>query len=124
MKKRFFKVMFRILIVILIFYGYYFLYRKYKIGIPCIFHKLTGLLCPGCGITRCLFSLIEGKFYQAFCYNQLVFILWPFIILYVLYRAYLYITDSKDMIICKIPNRYFVLLLIVVLLFGIGRNII
>ncbi len=30
------------------------------VGLPCIFHKLTGLFCPGCGATRAVWSLTRG----------------------------------------------------------------
>ena len=29
-------------------------------GIPCIFHVVTGLQCPGCGVTRMLSALLHG----------------------------------------------------------------
>lgn len=42
----------------------------------CQFHRLTGLNCPGCGMTRALYALLHGKFYIMLHYNLLlVFIL-------------------------------------------------
>ena len=31
-------------------------------GIPCIFHEITGLRCPGCGITHALMCLLRFDF--------------------------------------------------------------
>ncbi len=40
----------------------------------CIFHRLTGISCPGCGGTRALQSLLQGDWKQALSYNLF---LWP-----------------------------------------------
>lgn len=84
----------------------FFLYlnKNYGFYIPCLFHKLTNLYCPGCGITRCIVSLLKGNISAAFKYNQLVFILLPFLTVYFIYKIYLYLTNSQDKIIKKIPN--------------------
>ena len=36
---------------------------------PCVFHRVTGLLCPGCGATHALQALVHGQFAAAFKYN-------------------------------------------------------
>lgn len=41
----------------------------------CPWHALTGLHCPGCGITRALHALIHGRVLDAFDYNALGVIL-------------------------------------------------
>jgi hypothetical protein len=38
-------------------------------GIPCPFHRLTGLWCPGCGLTRGTRALLHGHVQQALGYN-------------------------------------------------------
>ena len=123
MKKRIKKVIFILMLLLLILYGYYFLTLNYGINIPCLFNKVTGYYCPGCGITRCLFSIMSGHFYKAFNYNRLVFILLPFIFLYLIYNIYLYVFNKEDKIIKKIPNIIWLVLIIIVLLFGVIRNI-
>lgn len=45
----------------------------------CIFHQSTGLHCPGCGLTRAVHSLLNGKFRQALAYNAVGLMLLPFI---------------------------------------------
>jgi len=42
----------------------------------CTLHKYTGLHCPGCGLTRSVFSLLHGEVLQALAYN----LLWPIVL--------------------------------------------
>jgi hypothetical protein len=47
-------------------------------GIPvCFFRAVTGLPCPGCGLTRAFSSLLQGRAEAAFAYHPFVFILLP-----------------------------------------------
>jgi hypothetical protein len=38
-------------------------------SLPCPFHYLTGLSCPGCGLTRLMLALAEGNLPAAFAAN-------------------------------------------------------
>lgn len=40
----------------------------------CIFHKVTGLYCPGCGSTRAVYKLVHGDVIAAMRFNPLVVI--------------------------------------------------
>lgn len=122
MKSRIKKVIFFNIILMVIFFGYYFLNTNFNIGLECLFHKLSHLYCPGCGITRCLFSIIHLKFNEAFHYNMFVFILLPFLAIYYIYAIYVYIFDKKDNLIKKIPDYYYYILVFLAILFGVLRN--
>lgn len=39
---------------------------------PCLFHLLTGLYCPGCGGTRALSYLLHGQVGRSVVYHPLV----------------------------------------------------
>ena len=54
------------------------------IYIPCVFREVTGLWCPGCGMTRLVLSLMELDLLQAIRYNVLVFFLAPLYMIYLL----------------------------------------
>jgi hypothetical protein len=41
------------------------------IGIPCLFRKITGLLCPGCGNSRAVLALLRLDVAGALGYNLL-----------------------------------------------------
>lgn len=103
----------------------FFMYLLYFFGfpIPCLFHKITNLYCPGCGITRCLVSFFHLNFYQSFRYNPLLFIFIPFLLFYVIYRYIIFCFDLEDKITVKIPNSFWYILLIITLIFGVLRNI-
>lgn len=123
MKTRIKKVISFNIILLVIFFGYYFLNTNFNISIECPFYKITGLFCPGCGITRCIFSIIKLDFKSAFNYNMLVFILLPFFIIYYIYTNYTYIYNKGNKLIRNIPNYVIYILLFITISFGVLRNI-
>lgn len=44
----------------------------------CVFHRTTGLLCPGCGSLRALHQLLHGHILEAFRLNALFVSSLPF----------------------------------------------
>lgn len=92
------------------------------ISIPCPVHFLTNLHCPGCGVTRMIKSILKLDFYQAFRYNQLVFVLLPFFI-FLLIDYLIKKILNKESIYKKIPEKVWIVLIIIFFIFGIIRNI-
>ena len=76
-KNRIYKVIGFILLCMI----YAGLVLRFNVGIPCIFYKITGLKCPGCGITCMLLSIWKLDFRSAYEANQMIFILQPVLVL-------------------------------------------
>ena len=111
----------RFLIILVLLILYLVLGHFFHIYVPCPINYVTGLYCPGCGITRMLFSIIKLDFYQAFRYNPLIFILFfPSAILYLnfLYCQY----KNKVSWYIKIPRVVWYILLVLLLVYGVVRN--
>ncbi|MDR0364971.1 MAG: DUF2752 domain-containing protein [Bacteroidales bacterium] len=91
---------------------------------PCIFYKLTGWQCPGCGTQRAIHSVLHLDFKQAFFYNPGFFFAVPLILILV----YLEHFEGKK----RFPKlhrflsgtKFILFLLIVIILYWIGRNIV
>ena len=73
----------------LAFIGSYFLFSSIlkaitdiDICIPCLWHSIFGIHCPGCGLTTAFINLIKLDFNKAFESNWLIFIIVPFGIFY------------------------------------------
>lgn len=49
------------------------LIKLFRQGIPCLFHLMTGLYCPGCGGTRAIKYLLHGNIGKSIQYHPLVF---------------------------------------------------
>lgn len=109
--------------IVLLIGIYYYLNYKFGFSIPCLFHKVTNLYCPGCGITRMIFSLLKLELYQAFRYNQLLFISLPFSLVLIGDFFVKCFFDKDNYLYKKINNKIWSFLLIIVLVFGILRNI-
>ena len=108
-----------IIIISIVLILYYF----QIINIPCLFREITHFYCPGCGISRALRSLIHLDLYQAFRYNNLIIILLPIIIIYYLEKILNYF-NIKNLNITKFMNNTFwIILLVIVISYGILRNI-
>lgn len=95
-KKRLYYLLSRVGIVLAIGLAYALFVGLTGWGIPCIFHLLTGLQCPGCGVTRMCLALLRLDFYAAARYNSLVLALLPVALVLYGYKAALYIRTGES----------------------------
>ncbi len=121
MKQRLLKVIRNALILLGVGALYALFMKLTGIGIPCPFRLLTGLQCPGCGVSRMCLALLRLDFKSAFGYNQAIFCLAP-ILLFVFGRLlYLYIRyDKKQDRLTNVLSYFSIAVLVI---FGISRNI-
>lgn len=76
------------------FGGLWFLYR-FGSRVPCLFHLLTGLYCPGCGSGRALEALLRLDIGAALGYNVLFVIALPLMAYYLL-KQYIVLVFCRD----------------------------
>ena len=72
----------------------------YHLPIPCLFHELFHLYCPGCGGTRAIDALLQGDFLHSFLYH-------PFILYVALVFAYYYISAGYTFLIKRNGKIYY-----------------
>ena len=102
--------------------GYYIFVRITGLSIPCVFHEITGLKCPGCGITHMFVNAAQSEWKAAFLSNPLLFVLFPLFCVFIAAKL-LFMPDCLDMK-SKPYRAGEKILLAAVLLFGVVRNII
>ena len=108
---------------LLIGIGYYIFFKLTNIGLICPIHELFHVDCPGCGISRMIFSIFELDFYQAFRYNPLLFIYLPFIIFIIVDVLKGYVHNRSPKYVSKVPIFVWIILFIITIGFGVIRNI-
>jgi len=96
---------------------------KYNLGIPCMFYKISGLYCSGCGLTRAAGAMLRLDFYQAFKYNALSVILFPLLLIFIVITIWEHVFD-KSSFISKIPISVWGFTLSIVCIYGVIRNFI
>lgn len=100
----------------------YYLLLIYGVHIPCVFRTITGLKCPGCGISRMFLGLFARDFEKAWYFNCFVLALIPFGGLYGVYKVGKYIkTGSKDT--NWVEEMLLIILAMLALVFMIIRNL-
>ena len=107
------------IIFLILLITYLYLGNKLNVYINCPIKEITGLYCPGCGITRMLQAILQLNFYQAFRYNPLLFISLPFFIFFTIEG----IITKKDPLYNKIPNKILITIIIIFIIYGILRNL-
>jgi hypothetical protein len=85
----------------------------------CLFHRTTGLLCPGCGSLRALHQMLHGNFAAAFRFNPLLVISLPLLIWFGALFAIKTLRHQRS----SFQQKWLWLSLGVGLAFGILRNL-
>ena len=95
--------------------------------LPCPFHTITGLSCPGCGMTRAVYALYDGNIEESLLQNpSIIYFLAIFIIYDISYLAAfignllqrIFVKDEKKR--KKLHGLYYSNFIIMVWLIGIG----
>ncbi len=102
--------------------GYFIFVKIVGFGIPCIFHTITGLHCPGCGISRMFIALASFDFTVAFQSNALILCCLPVTLFFVARHYFLYIKNGNAKS-DKLETVLLVIALILLIAFGILRNL-
>ncbi|KWT92861.1 DUF2752 domain-containing protein [Candidatus Magnetominusculus xianensis] len=86
----------------------------------CLFYRLTGLYCPGCGSTRAVHQLLHGNIAAAFKLNPLTVTALPFLVFGIVLEMGVFHSRPKWL---SYVRQYSKLLLLGLILFWILRNI-
>ncbi len=89
----------------------------------CLIYRLSGFYCPGCGSGRACYSILHGRFYQAFRYNPLLCLLLPWFMLYAGICMIQWVIYGRETISRRIPVWIIYTVLLIVVLYGVIRNI-
>lgn len=101
---------------------YLFVTRHFGIGIPCMFNRITGLQCPGCGLTRAIVALSRLDIRSAIALNPLVFLYLAYFLWYGISLAVGYVKGKEDPFYVR-PIWLHIAVLSVILVFTVIRNL-
>ncbi len=88
----------------------------------CYFRKITGLECPGCGMTRGTYALLHGRFLDAFLFNPVGMILLPIALIGLGLEAIAWVMNRPPVFKLN-PGRWGATILATILIvWWIGRN--
>lgn len=104
--------------------GLLFVFNPAQSGIfpPCLFHKITGFYCPGCGSLRALHHLLHGRFVDAWRHNPLMLISLPFVLYGLAVQFFSYFFEVRLPTIF-IKSCWIWVIFVLIVLYGIARNI-
>ena len=90
-------------------------------GIPCLFHRLTGRLCPGCGISRMFLALWRGDIVSAARYNLFVLCMLPFAAVLYVHKTRQYVKTGQTHL-TMVEKIAFLIVFVLCIVFSILRN--
>lgn len=121
-KKRLFRLLAGYAVFLLAGVFYALIITHFKIRIPCVFRLVTGLKCPGCGVTTMCLCLLKLDFAGAFRANPVVLCLLPLGIIMAVILSVRYVRTGRVRL-TKFENIIAYCVCAVLVIFGILRNI-
>lgn len=96
--------------------------RLTGLAVPCLFHLVTGLQCPGCGATRMCLALLRLDFAAAWAANPGLLLLLPFLCVLLGRMGWRYVVRNKVRL-TRGENALIWCMVGCLLLYGLLRNL-
>ena len=122
MKKRLLKSLLTAGIVLAAGLGYYAFIKLTGLGIPCFFNLITGLHCPGCGVSRMCIALLQLDFATAFQSNAYLMVIVPVLLVLGAGKWAQYLKNGRT-VSHRWETPLYCVLLAGALIFGLLRNL-
>lgn len=90
--------------------------------LPCIFHRVTGFYCPGCGGTRAVRLLLEGHILESLYHHPLVFYGVVLYVCFMLSNSIEYLSGGKFRVGMRYHKWYVTAAIIILVLNFIVKN--
>ena len=123
---KYFKIAF-LAVLPVVFYIILYLASDMLVGLSdhfekCIIYEKYGILCPGCGNTRCVTALLKGHFIKAFGYNITI----PLLLCCFLFYYYCFVLKKAGVKVVQVVSRQKVIIALFAVLipYYILRNIV
>ena len=100
---------------------YWFDPNRYSFYPTCLFHRVTGLLCPGCGALRAMHQLLHGHVLAAFQYNPVLVTGLPLLAIFA--GSTLIATLRDKRVTLRVSRKWLLLIVAVGMAISIWRNI-
>lgn len=93
------------------------------IAIPCLFHLITGWMCPGCGVTRMMLAIFQLDWKEAYQWHPMLMLQLPFLVTVLISNVVRYVRNGKWHI-SRLENVVLYVCVALLICYGIYRNII
>ena len=92
------------------------------LDLPCVLRSITGVICPGCGMSRAWLALLQLDLKSAFFYHPMFWCV-PLLALYILYDGYLLTSKKANSILLILLLGGFALCYVFRLIVYLGGNL-
>ncbi|MBC8126609.1 MAG: DUF2752 domain-containing protein [Gloeobacteraceae cyanobacterium ES-bin-144] len=89
----------------------------------CLFHRLTGWHCPGCGMTRATCAALHGNIREAFRFNPLGMLVLPVVLVLAGLWMWAWVWGRPPLFCLKMDRRVMVWLVGLVIAYWFLRNL-
>ncbi|MGN8876304.1 DUF2752 domain-containing protein [Pseudoflavonifractor sp. HCP28S3_F10] len=122
MKARFLRLLRGFSLLLLAGLGYAVFCSRTGLMLPCPFHLVTGLLCPGCGVTRMCLALLHLDLAAAWRFNPGLLLLSPLLAVLFFSMALRYVRTGERRP-TSVQSAAAWGMAAYLLLYGVGRNL-
>lgn len=123
MKERLYKTLKPIFLILLLGIVYVVLIYTTDFRIPCPFRYVTGLDCPGCGVSRVILSYLKLDFKTAFYTNPVITVILPILFVDFIYHKYHYVVHNNRKPFNKLENISMYVMIGSLILYAVIKNI-